>query len=116
MHLLFIGGQRSMLIKEEMITNGAVIIPRSDASNQLTHIVMKTPSTKSIKQPKLCTTHYRKQECNFKLHSSSRSKPNFQDNRTPEKEDAMYNILNLSAAFSTALLPTFYILFINILH
>jgi len=105
-----------MLVKEEMITTDAVIIPKSDASNQLAHMVMKTPSTKSIKQPKLCTTHYRKQECNFKLHNSSRSKPNFQDNRTLQKEDTKYDILNLLAAFSTAMLPTFYLLFINILH
>ena len=116
MHLLFIGGQRPVLIKEVMITTDAVIIPRSEASNQLAHKVMKIPSTKSKKQPKLCATHYRKQECNFKLHNSSKSKPKFQDNRTLEKEDTMYKMLNLSAAFCTALLPAFYILYVNILH
>ena len=97
-----------------MLTTDEVIMLTS--SKQI-DAVMKSSTPKSIKQSKLCSTHYGKKECNFKPHDSPKSQPKSNDHRTSEEAATMSNIFNLSAAFCSAtILPTFYILFVNILH
>ena len=100
-----------MIVDEEvLVVTTAVFTPRNDASSKEVDTLMKSPTPKSTKQPKLCTTHYGKKECNFKPQSNDHS-------RTSEEVATMFDIFSLSAAFcSVVILPTFYIYFVSIRH
>ena len=113
--IVHIGSQRSMLVEKEMITTDSIITLRNDASSKQVDAVVKLP--KSMKQPKLCTTHYVKKECNIKPYDSPKFQPNSHGHKTSEGAATMSDIFNLSAVFCSAvILPTFYILFFSILH
>jgi len=116
LQLLFTGGQESMLADKDIITADVVSAPSNDAGS--VPVGDASPSrAKNLKQPKLCNTHYGKKECNFKPHASPKSEPKSYDRGT-EEGDAMYDVINLSAAFCSAVvfLPTFYILFVSMRH
>ena len=95
----------------EVEASDSVIVSANDASSKQANEAMKSPSLKNTKQPKLCTTHFGKKECNFKPHHS----PKTDGSRTSQETGTMVNVLNMSAAVCSAvIIPAFSVLFVSI--
>ena len=63
-------------------------------------------------KPKLCSGHFGKQECSFKLYGRSSSS---KSQKILKQETLLHDIFNLSVVLCSAvMLPTSYILFISL--
>ena len=99
-------------VDSEVVATDVVIVPGNDgASSKQTDEAIKSPSLKNTKQPKLCTTHFGKKECNFKPHHS----PKTDGSRKSQEAGTVFNMLNMSAAVCSAvIIPAFFILFVSV--
>ena len=97
--------QADLEADNEVMASNAVL---TDASSKQANEAMESPSLKSTKQPKLCTTHFGKKECNFKPHHS----PKTDGSRTSQEAGTMFNMS--AAVCSAVIIPAFFILFVSI--